>query len=117
MKTEPHVRFTIEIDEGLEEPLKVVRSLAEGLRSMDGVLRSWVQRAREQGHSWQQIAEVLNVTRQSAWERFKDVEEHPHEIIESVIGSLDAFPGPSTDEMRRQAREEEAELDDLGKTP
>jgi hypothetical protein len=117
MRTNTQVRVALHIEEGQDEPLKVVRGIAEGLRNIDGILREWIARAREQGHSWQQIADVLNVSRQSAWERYRDVEMTPEEAIGSVIGSLADYPGPTTDEMRRMAREEEAELEDLGKTP
>lgn len=33
-------------------------------------LRAWVTAARERGISWARIGESLNMTRQSAWERF-----------------------------------------------
>lgn len=35
-------------------------------------LRTWVLAARERGLSWARIGEALGMTRQSAWERFKD---------------------------------------------
>lgn len=33
-------------------------------------LRAWVAAARERGISWARIGDALNMTRQSAWERF-----------------------------------------------
>ena len=35
-------------------------------------LAAQVWEARERGRSWQQIGDALGITRQAAWERFKD---------------------------------------------
>jgi hypothetical protein len=35
-------------------------------------LRIWVRAARERNITWSQIGEALHITRQSAWERFKE---------------------------------------------
>lgn len=37
-------------------------------------LRAWVTAARERGISWAKIGDSLNMTRQSAWERFAKAE-------------------------------------------
>ena len=38
----------------------------------DEQLLVWVRAARERGISWSRIGTSLNVTRQSAWERFSE---------------------------------------------
>lgn len=37
-------------------------------------LQAWVTAARERGISWARIGDSLNMTRQSAWERFAKAE-------------------------------------------
>ncbi|NUR84062.1 MAG: hypothetical protein HOY71_08250 [Nonomuraea sp.] len=39
---------------------------------IDDNLRDWVTALRERNVSWERIGASLNVTRQSAWERFKE---------------------------------------------
>jgi hypothetical protein len=99
-------------------PLDVIRGVTATLPRVDQLLRESVAKARAQGRSWQEIAEALGVSRQSAWERFKQVDEEREreDVISRVLGSLKG-PGPTTDEMRRVAREEEAEIEERGKTP
>ncbi|HEX8304691.1 MAG TPA: ClpX C4-type zinc finger protein [Jatrophihabitans sp.] len=41
---------------------------------VEGSLTIWVRRVRGRGVSWARIGEALDMTRQSAWERFSDRE-------------------------------------------
>ena len=41
---------------------------------VEGSLTTWVRRVRSRGVSWARIGEALDMTRQSAWERFSDRE-------------------------------------------
>jgi ClpX C4-type zinc finger len=41
---------------------------------VEGSLTTWVRRVRGRGVSWARIGEALQMTRQSAWERFSDRE-------------------------------------------
>jgi hypothetical protein len=41
---------------------------------VEGSLTTWVRRVRGRGVSWARIGEALDMTRQSAWERFSDRE-------------------------------------------
>lgn len=110
--TKRAVRLTLEVKEGLDEPLAVIGDIVESSRGIETSLREWVRIAREHGHSWREIAEALGVTRQSAWERFKVVDEERPDAISRAMGALAGRGLPSTDEMRRQAREEDAEIEE-----
>lgn len=52
------------------EPLPAVAAARASLERSEQELRSAVDRAREQGHTWQEIGEVLGTTRQAAFQRF-----------------------------------------------
>lgn len=41
---------------------------------VEASLTTWVRRVRSRGVAWARIGEALNMTRQSAWERFSDRE-------------------------------------------
>jgi hypothetical protein len=68
------VRLHIEVEEGLDDPLGVIGEIVDSSKGIESMLREWVKIARGRGHSWQHIADALRVSRQSAWERFRDVE-------------------------------------------
>nr|WP_167478816.1 DUF3887 domain-containing protein [Nocardia arthritidis] len=51
-------------------PLTRVASARDTARSADEALRAAVDRARDAGHTWQEIGEVLGTTRQAAFQRF-----------------------------------------------
>jgi hypothetical protein len=53
-----------------ETPLKAVVEALELTRAADRTLRAAVERAREAGHSWQEIGAVLGTSRQAAFQRF-----------------------------------------------
>jgi hypothetical protein len=38
-----------------------------------------VKTARRHGKSWSEIATMLHMTRQSAWERWRDIDDEPDE--------------------------------------
>jgi uncharacterized NAD(P)/FAD-binding protein YdhS len=69
-----NVRLNLEVKEGLDDPLAVIRGIVDSSQAIDSMLRRWVAMARSRGCSWQEIADALRVTRQSAWERFRDEE-------------------------------------------
>jgi hypothetical protein len=52
------------------EPLDGLREACRLSTAIDKLTRELVQRARDGGHSWTQIGEVLGVTKQTAWERY-----------------------------------------------
>jgi uncharacterized NAD(P)/FAD-binding protein YdhS len=68
------VRMNIEVQEGLDDPLAVIGGIVDSSKGIESMLREWVKLARADGHSWQRIADALKVSRQSAWERFRDIE-------------------------------------------
>jgi predicted transcriptional regulator len=93
-------------------PLDAIRGITECLHGIESGLKANVARARSAGHSWQEIADALGVSRQSAWERFAESDEEERlRVIHDVMGSLKG-PGRTTDEVRRQLREEEAETEE-----
>lgn len=65
------VRLNLEITEGLNDPLAVIGGIVDASRAIESTLREWVRVARAKGHTWQEIAHALHVSRQSAWQRFK----------------------------------------------
>lgn len=50
--------------------LQRVRDVADAGGQVEEHLRAWVTMARERGISWSRIGASLDMTRQSAWERF-----------------------------------------------
>ena len=70
--TSPAVRVHLEIRDGFDDPLAVIDAIVDSSEAIESALREWVRVARATGHTWQAIARALHVTRQSAWERFRD---------------------------------------------
>ena len=68
------VRLHLEVDEGLDDPLRVIGEIVDSSRGIESMLREWVNIARTRGASWQHVADALRVSRQSAWERFREVD-------------------------------------------
>jgi hypothetical protein len=58
-----------------------------------------VRTARRHGKSWAEIATKLGVTRQSAWERWRDLDEDPPSPRARVAGVIERAAG----ELRRQS--------------
>lgn len=83
---------TGDVAEGGEsgDGLRALRALEDsGLirRMLDQVEFEAVRAARRNGKSWAEIAVKLGVARQSAWERWKDVDETTIAILGSVTGA------------------------------
>jgi hypothetical protein len=58
-------------DQQLLDQLPKIAAVAT---QVEGSLTVWVRRVRSRGVSWARIGEALEMTRQSAWERFSDRE-------------------------------------------
>src|SRR3712207_5574720 len=56
-------------DQQLLDQLPRIAAVAD---QVEGSLTTWVRRVRNRGVSWARIGEALDMTRQSAWERFSD---------------------------------------------
>lgn len=52
------------------EPLDGLREACRVATALDKLTRESVRRARGAGHSWAQIGQALDVTKQTAWERY-----------------------------------------------
>lgn len=68
------MQLDLKVRSGFDDPLAVIGDIVDASRGVESMLRRWVQVARSNGHTWQEIADALGVTRQSAWERFRDVD-------------------------------------------
>lgn len=55
-----------------DELLARLPQVAEAGRQVETHLATWVAAARERGISWARIGQALEMTRQSAWERFNE---------------------------------------------
>jgi ATP-dependent Clp protease ATP-binding subunit ClpX len=58
-------------DQQLLDHLPRIAAVAD---QVEGSLTTWVRRVRRRGVAWARIGEALDMTRQSAWERFSDRE-------------------------------------------
>ena len=58
-------------DQQLLDHLPRIAAVAD---QVEGSLTTWVRRVRSRGVAWARIGEALDMTRQSAWERFSDRE-------------------------------------------
>lgn len=67
------VRVTIDVPNSHDDPLAVISAIVDSTLGIELSLRTWVRKARSKGHSWQEVADALRVSRQAAWERFRDV--------------------------------------------
>ncbi|GGM03359.1 DUF3887 domain-containing protein [Dactylosporangium sucinum] len=54
----------------VESPLQALRQALDAVRAAESRLRGAVDAAREAGHTWSEIGEVLGTTRQAAFQRF-----------------------------------------------
>ncbi|WP_408667423.1 ClpX C4-type zinc finger protein [Jatrophihabitans sp.] len=57
-----------------QQLLDQLPKIARVAGQVEGSLTTWVRRVRGRGVSWARIGEALDMTRQSAWERFSDRE-------------------------------------------
>jgi len=60
-----------EIDANNEAFIDAIEAAKLARDAADEALALAVERARWRGHSWSQIAVVLSVSRQAAWERYR----------------------------------------------
>ncbi|HTJ66162.1 MAG TPA: DUF3887 domain-containing protein [Actinospica sp.] len=71
--------------------LELVRDAHEVRESADQVLRLSVQQARDAGHTWQEIGDLLGVTRQAAFQRFgKPIDPRTGEPMDKTVRMADA---------------------------
>jgi hypothetical protein len=103
------IRLQLDIDDGTDAPLEVIKGITDSSVAIERSLGEWVRIARTKGHTWEEIGTALGVTRQSAWERFKTVEET--DAIKAALGAFADRGLPPLAEVRRQMREEEAEIE------
>lgn len=71
---EPPAELTYWQDMTDEQLLAHLPKIARVADQVEGSLTTWVRRTRSRGVSWARIGAALDMTRQSAWERFSDRE-------------------------------------------
>lgn len=57
-------------DSGIKPPLAAVATARERATAANAALQAAVDRARDAGHSWREIGDVLDTSRQAAFQRF-----------------------------------------------
>jgi hypothetical protein len=89
------------------DALRALGDVGSVRRLLDRAEFEAVRSARQQGRSWSEIAVRLGVTRQSAWERWRDVDEAaaPAEDTASAGAASHDPVGEVTVELSGQARE------------
>jgi hypothetical protein len=63
------------LNSGSADPLEVAQLASTFERYFDTVKTEAVKAARASGHSWEELAQSLGTTRQSAWERYRRLEK------------------------------------------
>jgi hypothetical protein len=63
-----------ELEVGVDDALGMLPQVAAAGAQVEDNLAQWVRKARELGATWARIGEALQMTRQSAWERFSGEE-------------------------------------------
>ena len=80
---------------GQDDPLASVRAAREIRDQGEALVAAAVQQAREAGRTWQEIGEVLGVTRQAAFQRYgKPIDPRTGEVMNTQ-------PLPGADELSR----------------
>jgi len=70
---EPLVSVTLTVEDGWKsEPMRVIAGIQEAHRTLEKWQRKAVRAARDGGATWDDIGTACGVSRQAAWERFKD---------------------------------------------
>lgn len=70
---EPLVSVTLTVEDGWKlDPMRVIAGIQESHRALEKWQRKAVRAAREQGATWDDIGTACGVSRQAAWERFKE---------------------------------------------
>jgi Protein of unknown function (DUF3887) len=81
---------------GTGSPLEAVAAARELSAAADASLQAAVDRARSAGHSWREIGDVLDTTRQAAFQRFG----HPVDPRTGRPMILDVLPGAADRAVR-----------------
>ena len=81
-----------------EDPLTALGDIGVVRRLLDEVELEAVRVARRRGRSWAEIATKLGVTRQSAWERWRDLDD----VGTAAAFEQDVPPGPARSEGPRR---------------
>lgn len=70
---EPLVTVTLTVEDGWKsDPMRVIAGIQESHRTLEKWQRKAVRAARDEGATWDDIGTACGVSRQAAWERFKD---------------------------------------------
>jgi hypothetical protein len=70
---EPLVSVTLTVEDGWKsDPMRVIAGIQQSHRALEKWQRKAVRVAREQGATWDDIGTACGVSRQAAWERFKE---------------------------------------------
>ena len=70
---EPLVSVTLTVEDGWKsDPMRVIAGIQESHRALEKWQRKAVRAAREQGATWDDIGTACGVSRQAAWERFRE---------------------------------------------
>ena len=70
---DPLVSVTLTVEDGWKsDPMRVIAGIQESHRTLEKWQRKAVRAAREQGATWDDIGTACGVSRQAAWERFKE---------------------------------------------
>ncbi|HJT93631.1 MAG TPA: DUF3887 domain-containing protein [Mycobacterium sp.] len=80
---------------GENDPLELVRAAHEVQDRAEALMAAAVQQAREAGRTWQQIGDVLGVSRQAVFQRYgKPIDPRTGEV-------MNTSPLPEADELAR----------------
>lgn len=80
---------------GQDDPLGLVRAAREVQGGAEVLMAAAVQRAREEGRTWQEIGEVLGVSRQAVFQRYGK------SISPRAAENMNATALPGADELAR----------------
>jgi hypothetical protein len=73
--------------------LDQIRNALRAHQLAEQVLKLCVQQARDAGHTWQEIGDLLGVTRQAAFQRFgKPIDPRTGEPMDKTVRMADAAP-------------------------
>jgi len=73
-----------------EDGLEALSDIGVVRRMLDQAELAAVRTARRHGKSWAEIATELGVTRQSAWERWRDLDDSPRGARSTAVGGAAA---------------------------
>jgi hypothetical protein len=72
-ESEPLVSVTLTVEDGWKsDPMRVIAGIQESHRTLEKWQRKAVRAARDQGATWDDIGTACGVSRQAAWERFRE---------------------------------------------